>query len=415
MNDQNQHAGKEPSRVPDKPRQPYLNTVMFLAPLLSALMLGMGIVNMIGADGGLIDILKIVVITIAAFVISYAVYRLAIEKGAPLASRGMTSAGIISVVSILLVGGGLWSGTFPGLAMNGVEERRLQEFISANARYVEERSLYTSRAVRAVPVIASISADLASKQECETVSSCVSGSGNGGYGQVARAMENLAARAQVITQEALAGLRQHDALLEELSGLSARQQNILADETTSIWVRRSALRQINTQVGQVLNRLEEAVPVAMLMAYADELRTGIEIPGNAAVTATINGFLNGYAANLETVLDGIGNSQAESPVFPPRSGAIETLSYIGQYAPIAILTFAIELIFPLALWAYTLLTLIWERYRDDPENTPRVSDPSDFERLTNKSIDQVTPPKSLPQYPQPRAAQQRSSNRRNGK
>ena len=379
-----------PTRVPDKPRSPYLTRVLFLAPLLSALMLAMGLINLIGA-GTWIDWGKIIVIALAAFVISYAVYRLAIEKGAPLAARGITSAGVISVLSITIVAVGLWTGTYPGLALPGVEERRLQEYVVAKSEYAQNQASIASSASRLVPVVTSISADLSQKVECEIASSCVSGSGAGGYGPTARVLENLSARAQAVADEAGGGLSARDALLDELANVMRAMQETLVDESMSIWDRRTQLRQLDTEIGQLLERLEGAVPAAMVIAYGAELRAGIDLPNSPSTENTINGYFAGYADSLEAVVGNLNAENASNPAFPPRSGAWETFTYLGQYAPIALLTLAIELVFPLALWAFTLLTLLWERYRDDPDGERQYEGPSEFDRLTNRPIETTAP------------------------
>ena len=314
-------------------------------------------------------------------------YRLAIERGAPLAVKGFKSAAVISVVSILLVGVGLWSGTFPGLSIASVEERRLQAWVTEKIRFVEIQGAAASKSAGLVPVISSISADLSVKAECEKKTSCVSGRGRGGYGAVARALENLSARAKAIATQAQAGLKQRDVLLAQLAGLTARMQDMLADESKSIWDRRAGLRKIDAQVGQTLQNLGSAVPASMLSAYARELKTGIAVPGNDAAAAAINRLLSGYASSLEAVSENTGVSGAIDPSFPPRTGAYETFGYIGQYAPLALLTLAIELVFPIVLWGYTVLTLLWERYRNNPDDAPRPPSPSVFEELTSKPID----------------------------
>lgn len=390
MNNKSATPNNRPNRVPDKPRSPYLTKVLFIAPLLSALMLAMGLINLIGA-GTWIDWAKILVIALAAFVISYAVYRLAIEKGAPLAARGITSAGLISVLSIIFVATGLWMGTYPGLALPGVEERRLQEYVVAKGEYAQEQSSVATSAARLVPVVTSIAADLSQKVECEVASSCVSGNGSGGYGPTARVLENLAARARAVANEAASGLSTRDALLDELATLMRSMQEILVDESLTIWERRTQLRQLDMQVGHVLERLEGAVPAAMVMAYGAELRAGIDLPNSPATANTINGYLASYAGSLDVVLSDLNGEDAPNPAFPPRAGAWETFAYIGQYAPVALLTLAIELVFPLALWAFTLLTLLWERYRDDPDGERQYEGPSDFDRLTNRPIESTAP------------------------
>jgi len=399
MSTNHKSNNKEPTRVQKKKPKGYLNKALVIAPLLSSIMLTFGLINLIGAES-LIDWAKIIVIGLASFVVSYTVYRLAIEKGAPLTARGIASAGVISVLSITIIALGMWLATIFGLIGNGVEERRLQAYAAEKVIYLQEQSAIATAAVQLVPVVSSNAADLSEKAACEIASSCVSGRGTGGYGDVARLLDVLSSRADSIADEALAGLAARDALLEELTTLMRDMEVTLADESTSIWERRAALRQIDAQIGQVLARLEGAVPVSLFDAYSDELRAGINLPGDAATTATINGYLTGYANSLDVVLDNLDAQDVTNPTFPERSGAWETLSYLGQYAPIALLTFAVEFVFPLALWAFTLQTLNWDRFRHDPDGDQQEDDPSVFDQLTSRPIEPA-PPTLVRSQPEP--------------
>lgn len=66
------------------------------------------------------------------------------------------------------------------------------------------------------------------------------------------------------------------------------------------------------------------------------------------------------------------NPRLSPPEFPARTGAIQTFAYLGEYAPIALLTFAVELVFPVTLWVYTVMSLLWTRFVNNPNgDAPR--------------------------------------------
>ncbi|MCQ0989584.1 hypothetical protein [Jiella marina] len=354
-----------------------------ILPLISAIMLWTALRNLGTAESGFTGFLKTLLLPLAAFIVAYAVYRMAIEKAATLFSVGYVLAGIVGLVSILIVGASLFMGTLPGLIIKQVEERRLQVYASETARYSDVRTAHGAQAGRVVPVVMAIAADLDTKTECEKTSSCVSLRGSGGYGSTTRTLEALASRAAAVRDEAAAGLQQRDAVRGELADHLARMGTVLADEDRDVWERRIALRELDAGLEQLLNRLDEAVPTAMLAAYAGELRTGVNIPDRPDVTARVNALLAGYAANLETVLGQAGTGAIERPAFPPRTGAIQTLSYVGEFAPVALLVLSVELVFPLVLWVYTVLSLLWARYQANPDDNGPAPRESDFDDLTN--------------------------------
>jgi hypothetical protein len=383
----------KPDKIKKPERQPYLNIILGALPLISSLMLFVALMNLGTSGGGMLGIFKPALISLAAFLVSYAIYRMAIEKAATLVSVGFNWAAAVGVLSMLIVGVGLFSATYPGLVITEVEERSLQQFVSDTGRYIDKRNASASQSGGLVPVMAAIPADLKSKADCEISSNCVSLKGTQGYGAVAKTLETLAGRAETISLEVAAGLTTRADILAELAALSARMEAILADENLSIWKRRTDIRKLDGELGQILNRLDDAIPVSLIVAYSAELRAGINIPNRPDVSATINGFLRGYAASLDAVLAEIGADETSHPAFPPRSGAIQTFAYIGEYIPIAILTFAVELVFPITLWAYTLMSLIWVRYQNNPDGDDPAPRDRHFDDLTN--IRAVEVPKHL--------------------
>ncbi|CTQ58143.1 hypothetical protein [Roseibium album] len=372
-----------PDRIKKPERQPYLSVILTGLPVVSAAMLLVALSNLGTTGTGVTGFIKMLLLPTAAFMVSYATYRMAIEKAATLFSVGFNLAAIIGLASIIIVGTGLFAATYPGLVITQVEERRLQTYLSDVTRYADARSSAAAKSTQLVPVATAIATDIGTNAACERTSSCVSMKGGGGYGTVARTLETLAGRASAVSGEAASGLERHKIVLADVNAHLAQMEETLADETISIWKRRIALRKLETGLGRLLNELDEAVPASMLSAYAAELREGVALTNQPDVSDRVNGLLASYASNLEAALESIAPQAIERPSLPPRTGAIQTFGYIGEYAPIALLTFAVELVFPLTLWAYTVMALLWDRYRNNPDGDPSPAHDTVFDDLTN--------------------------------
>ncbi|TPW33119.1 hypothetical protein FJU08_00690 [Martelella alba] len=397
-----------PDRLTKPERRPYLSVILTLLPLISSVMLWVALNNLGMTGEGVPGFIKTLLLPVAAYMVSYATYRMAIEKSATLVSVGFNAAAFVGLISILIVGAGMFMATMPGLIIRQVEERRLQAYVSETEHYVNVRSAAAAQSGRLVPVVTAIAADLAANAACEKQSSCVSLSGGGGYGPAARTLDTLAARAASVRDAIAGGLQQRDNGQAALAAQMAQMETVLADEGTDIWKRRTALRKRDGEIDPLLSGLDEAVPASTLAAYAGELRGGVTLPGQPVATKRIEALLAGYAGNIEAVLGDIGADSVTRPVFPARSGAIQTFAYIGDFAPVAVLTFAVELLFPLTLWAYTVMSLIWARHQDNPE-APAPRD-SPFEDLTN--LRAIAIPKQDPPRPAATTARRKPGPRR---
>jgi len=168
--------------------------------IASGTLVGFAAPDLIEADGAL-DIAKCVLLGLSGGAVSYAVNILAIEKGAPLAAIGSIGAGLASTVSMIAVGAGLWAATYAGLTIAETDRLRLEDFGRDQAVFIERRIGIAQQAGRLRAVLASITADLAAKTDCERKSSCISRNGSGGEGDVFFALQGELQKARAVAGE----------------------------------------------------------------------------------------------------------------------------------------------------------------------------------------------------------------------
>jgi len=366
-----------PVRLPPKKKPDFDKWAVPLGAVISGGLVGLALPNLIDVSdvGG---IAKVVLITGGATLASYWVNRFAINKGTELAARGYVTAGAASVFSMLFVGVGLFAASYSGLTLPDVEKLRLQEHGSAYTQFIGKRNLKAAEAGRALPVMRSIEGDLTSKVACEISISCVSGRGDGGRGTVALVLEDKAGRAvKVLEQLEAGGTLRRDAL-KRLNKLVGEYQSTLGASDKDIWQRRRELQKIDAQINQTISDLDEAIPVTFLRVYASELETGANIHERPVATRRLSAMLKKHGASLNSVLDTLEKGDQTRPQFPARTGVSDAFNYLGHFAPIGILTAGIELIWPLSLWIYTLLYLLWGNHLVDPRQpneSNRRSDP----------------------------------------
>lgn len=316
---------------------------------------------------------KAALIGFIAGIVSYAVNRFAIEKGAPLAATGYILAGIASVGSIVIVGFGLFASTYAGLTINSVRELQLQEYGQAKTLYIGQRGQNAAQALRTSAVIKIISGDLRATAACEVKNSCISGRGKGGRGSVGRKLEAIASRADEIARQLEQGQKNRIKILRRLNRLIGAYQAKLGDTNTSLAERRRKLLLIDAQIDQHLSTLDEAVPVALLRAYAQELQTGVTIVGRTVATTNVNALLQKHGRSLSSVLSTLSEKTIIPPVFPAQAGVSATFSYMAHFLPIAAITGVVELILPFAMWIYVFVGIVW----DKEQNSPRPPHPRD--------------------------------------
>lgn len=378
----NRHYRHKPNRLPKKKSPPFTQRAVGALAIASGSMLGFALPNLLNGSGPLV-MAKTVLIAGTAAGVAYSVNRLAVERGAPLTAIGFVGAGAVSVLSMAVVGGGLFAATYSGFVFKDVAELQLQDHATAITRFVGYRNRMAVEAGRVVPAIRSIVSDLDKKAQCEVRESCISLKGQGGRGPVARELEEKSARARIITEQLEAGESARKSALSELNRLIAEYQRILGDTGEDIWDRRLSLQKLDAKIDQVLSSLDEAVPIVLLKSYINELKRGAMIPERPIATRKLNEILIGHSRSLESVVETIDRGDQTRPAFPRRTGVADTFRFLGHFAPIALITAVVELVFPLTLWLYSFLTLYWKNYRDDPPAPDEDGDEDGFGGLIN--------------------------------
>lgn len=376
-------AERGPMQLPRRQIPPFTVWAIPVCVVFSATLLFLALPNIISGHD-LWSNAKALVLSLSAGVVAYAVNRLAIEHGAPQAAKGYLGAAIVSIVSVLAVGAGLFTATYAGLVLKDVATLQMQRHGAELATFVGKRTQSAAEAGRAAPALRSIVDDLSAKRDCEQQSSCVSGRASGGQGPVWRALDALAGRAQTVGDQLIAGEAARASALAALDAAMADYQRILADDGEDIWARRGELQLVDTRIRQQAAQLSEAMPLALIAAYAEEVKAGVAVADRPEATAALAAITKKQAQVLETVIGSIKVTAAEPPAFPPRAGVGDTLGYIGHFIPVAAIAAVVEVVFPGALWLFTYWGLRWDIYRReaviaaapppaaDPRRTPRL-------------------------------------------
>jgi hypothetical protein len=363
-------SSKNPENLrPDKEPQPYLTTFLILIPLLEILLAGVGLYYLGFAEGGVLGWVKLILFCATAYLVAYAIYRMGIEKGVPLVAAKSKLAGPLSGLSVFLVGAAFFSVTAPGLTITAVEEMRLTAHLEEVGSYVDGRLSVADQAAELVPIMQTMADDLSARTEQESAS---------GFGPIAEALNALRGRVSGLAAQMTASIGLRQEVIGQIQAQRLAMEQILADESVSIWTRRADLRSQQARLMSLLSELDQAVPVSIVASYASELQGGVLIPNRPDANAAINRTLNGYADTLKTALADYGQTTSGPPTFPSKTGAMDTFQYAGKFAPVFMFAWLVDMAFPLSLWAYVLMTVI----AHSPQVWAKPRKNSDFDDLT---------------------------------
>ncbi|MCF6277646.1 MAG: hypothetical protein L3J16_02710 [Anaerolineales bacterium] len=369
------HQTPPPDQKAEQENETYLGVSLKLVPFLEVLLAGAGLYYLGFAEGGAIGWAKLIIFCVAAYAVSYAIYRMAIEKGVPLVAAGSKLAAPLSGLTVALVGTAFFLVTGPGLTISKVEELRQAEYLEALGSYSNGRIAVADQAAELVPIMQAMAVDLQVRTELESET---------GRGPIARTLDALFGRADGLSTQMTVSLGVRQEVMDRIANLRNVMETTLADEQVSIWDRRASLRVQHGQMLSLLAELDKAVPVSVVRSYASELQSGGLIPNREDASARINRTLSGYSGALMAALSEQKGVAGDPPAFPSKTGALDTFQYAGKFAPIFLLTFIVDLAFPLALWAYTLMTVLVHMPRTPAKPRQR----SDFDDLTDlRAID----------------------------
>lgn len=363
-----------PTRRTPANKLSFTKLILLLLSLISGVMLGVAMPNLVGGDG-LLMLAKCVLLAGGGMIVAYAVNRLAVERGAPLAVKGYGWAGMVSAVSILIVGGGLFSATYAGLTYQDVEQLRIEAHGEALGSFVSQRSAAAAQSAGMVSAINAVVSDLTQKRDCEIIESCISGHTGGGNGPVARTLNEKLGTALALAQQVENGEAARQRTIEQLNRLyNDYEATASGDESAD--EKRRALRGLDLSIRQAVANLDSAMPVVLLAAYSEELQGSVEIEGRPDAARRITAILRPHGQAIAGLVRTLPEQGDTAPAFPKQTGVSDTFAYIGHFLPIAAIAAVVELVFPISLWLYTLFALSWAAYQDDPP-APRPLHPDD--------------------------------------
>ena len=154
--------------------------LILILGICSPIMLGISL-SVINPESGPLANFKVLLVTISAGFVAYGVNRFALDRGAPLAAIGFRWAMAVSLLSMSVVGGGMFIGSFTGIVYHAVVARQLEDNGAGLARFVSHTHQTTVEARKSGPVLRLVSQDLARLATCERTASCLSRASSGGY------------------------------------------------------------------------------------------------------------------------------------------------------------------------------------------------------------------------------------------
>jgi hypothetical protein len=359
-----------PLRKAPAPRRAFASVILIILAVFSGGMLMLAVPNLVGGEGITLAI-KAVLLAAGGVVVSFAVNKLAVERGAPLAAANYSGAAIVSVLSIAVVGIGLFSATYAGLVIKDVDRLVVEQHGEELGQLISQQTNYAAEAGRIVPAMSAIVTDLSQKYACEREASCLSGFSGGGDGPAARLLLEKLGRAQALQQEVQRGEFARDDAVQDLSALYAQYRSMSSSDLDPI-KKRTELSELDLQIKQAASRLKEAVPVELLRAYASELKSGADIPGRPETAAKLSAVLYQHGASLEALVATIPEQVSPAPFFPKSPGVTDTFSHMGHFLPVAAIAAVVELIVPISLWLYTFFALSWADYQVSPAEPARL-------------------------------------------
>lgn len=368
------HNDSPPVRRAPGNKLSFAKTALLATSAISGVMLGLAMPNLVSGSGTMIAI-KSVLLAAGGMTVAYAVNRLAVERGAPLAVAGYGWARAVSAASILIVGGGLFSATYAGLVFDDVEQLSIEAHGEALSGFVSERSVAAAQSGAIVPAINAVVADLTHKRDCEISESCISGHAGGGNGPVARVMTEKLGKAAALAAQVEQGEAARQQAAERINALHGEYQAIASGDL-SMHEKRRTLSGIDLTIRQRVADLDAAMPVSLLAAYGEELKGSVTIDGRADAARRITGILRPHGQAIADLVRKLPEDSGAAPAFPRQTGVSDTFAYIGHFLPVAAITAVVELVFPISLWLYTLFALSWSAHRVSPPS-PRPRHPED--------------------------------------
>ena len=311
---------------------------------------------------GIIGAMKMALMGSAATFISWVVNYHAVKHGTELAASGLKAAGFASLAAVMVTGSAAFAFSYAGLVLPRVDGLNQAQHGQALSAYVDDVNQSSAQFSQLEAVIATTSADLQAKIECEIKDGCLSGNG-GGKGAIYREMLPPTQRAQKISVQLISSDDERRNQLAQINTTLDEYNAILGDGALDGVQKTRQLTSKSSQIKQRVADLRESSPLLLLRGYQAELSGGLLIESEPEGTAKVNSILKRHAETLRTVLDDIELDKSIAPSFPNKAGVSEAFSYFPHFWPLGIFTAAIELIIPWTLWLLTYTAIVLNLFR----------------------------------------------------
>lgn len=342
----------------------------------------------LGEERGPIASLKYLTIGFAAAAATYAVNRFALERLAPLHAIGFRSAGAAAIIGILITGAGTALGSLTGVLYGAIEARIYQASEQELTSYIGATHELALAGARIGPSVEAVAEDIARTKACEVTSACLSNT-SGGPGPMSRALETASGQAFGLVEALQAGQLDRERLLGALNDLGAEYRAVLGDQDRALRERRAELQALHAEILQTASTLREAVPVALVQAYAADLQAGANLRGDPQGSRILSAYLREHGRALADQLDDVPEAHIAVPHFPERPGMLNVLAYVPAFLAIAAIVFVGELCLPITMYAMTFLRLSWEIERREVRAEAPMVSKDGFGGL-------IDPPKPIP-------------------
>ncbi|MBG6166768.1 hypothetical protein IWQ54_006467 [Labrenzia sp. EL_195] len=321
-----------------------------------------GLLTMIAAPAvldasGILGWMKYGLIGLAAMFVSGVINYFAIQKGADLAARGFRIAPFVSLMPVIFIGFSAATFSYSGLVIDKVDRATRQEHGAELLIFLEEVNAYAVQGQQLIPGVDATAADLNSNLEFEETEGGLSG-GAPGRGAVYRAVLPLAERASEIAGQLETSDQTRQETMANANRMLDQYNSLLSSSDLSADERDQALMRKSGEIKAEIQALKQTLPVAFLQSYARELDRGVVIGGKREATERVNAMLARNGASIEAALEELKADKSVVPVFPPKAGVSEAMDRIGQFWPIAMLTYSIELTIPVVMWMWAYLAIV---------------------------------------------------------
>lgn len=367
-------------------------TKMRLLNTCSGIFFGIGAYGLVDPQSSL-EWLEVAVVGFAGGFAAYSINHICTTKGAYQAATGVAGATPACLVTMFTMGVTISIASLTGMTINPVDQMRVQGFNDKNTLYVEERITAAREADQVVIAVESALEQIQTNSACERSNSCVSRKGKG-EGLTYFTLKATESQISTVLQKLKNGNEERDVALQRIEASQEDVLTVINAVNPSRKARRAKVQELLSVQNKALADLDRAQPLSLVTSLAEELKIGVELPGEPVLSQRINERLSKAANGIVKALEKVGLTKAKRPKLPVETGVLDTLKWIGHFLPLATMLLLIDTVFPILLWFFTFSAL---RQRVEPEVDYGEDDPFGFSAVVDTPPVQIEP-KARPRH-----------------